>query len=226
MARKRKPANDAFYFSVEGETEKWYLEHLKKLINAELELQKASFRIAMVITVEQNPRKTPWRFISQGERIRVAHLCDYEAGENCLTRFQTVLDNMATAAKDNNLTYCLGYSNISFDLWMILHKQNCNGSRTNNDQYLSELNAAYSTAFSSMKSYKKEDDFKKLLQGITLSEVRKAIDRATVMQRDNENRYALRHYGGYAFYIDNPSLSIHERIQEIFAFCESKGVSV
>lgn len=229
MPRKKKPANDTFYFSVDGETEKWYLEHLCKLVNAELQRQEAKFRIRMVIEVAPNPLRTPWRFISQGAEIRVAHLCDYETPEKCqsgkplLECFQDTLDNMSAAAENYNLTYVLGYSNISFDLWMILHKRDCNGSKAKNDQYLANLNAAYATPFLSMKAYKDGGAFENLLKGIPLLDVRDAVGRATAIQQANAQNYKPQFYRNYKFFTNNPALSIHERIQELFDFCKGKG---
>lgn len=115
MAQKKKtpkrPANNAFYFSVEGETEQWYLEHLRELINAELMAKEAPFRISIIVKVQKDPRQIPWQFITRGEPTNVVHVCDYEspvpqqAGMNRLEQFKTILDNLSAAAKDKNLTY-------------------------------------------------------------------------------------------------------------------------
>lgn len=224
----KRPANERlFCFSVEGDTEKWYLEHLKKLVNDELERQKAGFHIGIAIKVEKDPRQIPWPFIP-----KAVHVCDYEkpmpqqAGMNRSEQFKTMLDNLSAAAKDKNLEYSLGYSNLSFELWLILHKRNCNGGKIDCEQYLADLNAAYSSAFLSLKAYKKEADFKKLMENITLADVHNAIQRARAIQQANAQNHEAQTYRNYEFYTNNPSLSIHERIQDIFAFCAEKGVSV
>lgn len=237
MAQKKKapkrPANEnTFYFSVEGETEQCYLEHLRSLVNDELKRQGAGFRIGMVIKVEKDPRQIPWPFITRGEHVNVVHVCDYEspvpqqAGMNRLEQFKTILDNLSAAAEDKNLTYLLGYSNLSFELWMILHKQPCNGGKIDCKHYLADFNTAYGVSFLSTKACKKEDAFKDLLRGITLSDVHDAIERATAIQQVNQNAAQAQRHRDYEFYTNNPALSIHERVQDIFTFCASRGYSV
>ncbi len=237
MAPKKKapkrPANDkTFYFSVEGETEQWYLEHLQKLVNNELKRQEADFRIGMVIKVEKDPRQISWPFITRWEQTKVVHVCDYEkpvpqqSGMNRLEQFKTILSNMSAAGTDKNLTYSLGYSNLSFELWMILHKQNCNGGKIDCKQYLTDLNTAYSSSFLSTKAYKKEDAFKDLLRGITLPDIQNAIIRATAIQQANQQNHDAQKHCNYEFYTSNPALSIHECLREIFAFCENRGFPV
>ena len=237
MAQKKKtkrPANEnTFYFSVEGETERWYLEHLRTLVNDELKRQGAGFRIGISIQVQKDPRQIPWPFITRGEHVNVVHVCDYEspvpqqAGMNRLEQFKTILDNLSAAAEDKNLTYLLGYSNLSFELWMILHKQPCNGGKIDCKHYLADFNTAYGVSFLSTKACKKEDAFKDLLRGITLSDVHDAIERATAIQAVNTNQKAqAQRHRDYEFYTNNPALSIHERVQDIFTFCASRGYSV
>lgn len=52
--------------------------------------------------------------------------------------------------------YDLGYSNLTFELWIILHKLDCNSSKTNCNHYLSELNKAYNENFEDLREYKEE----------------------------------------------------------------------
>lgn len=39
--------NEKYFFSVEGETEVWYFEHLNKLINDQLERLGADFTVSL-----------------------------------------------------------------------------------------------------------------------------------------------------------------------------------
>ena len=43
-----------YYFSVEGETEKWYLEWLQKQINT---TPQSSYKVSFVIKVQKDPMK-------------------------------------------------------------------------------------------------------------------------------------------------------------------------
>ena len=43
-------------------------------------------------------------------------------------KFKRILSEMNEAKKQKKITYMLGYSNFTFELWMVLHKQDCNSS--------------------------------------------------------------------------------------------------
>ena len=46
-----------------------------------------------------------------------------------------------------DINYKLGYSNFTFELWIILHKTDCNGAKTNRKQYLFDLNKTIKDKF-------------------------------------------------------------------------------
>ena len=54
MARNVNPRKQilTYYFSVEGETEKWYLDWLESQINA---LEEAKFKVKIVSKVQKDP---------------------------------------------------------------------------------------------------------------------------------------------------------------------------
>ncbi len=86
--------------------------------------------------------------------------------------------------------------------------------------YLQFINKAYHEDFGKIARYKEESNFKKCLAKITLDDVKLAIIRA---ERIMEN---LRNIGcrqithkGFAYYEDNPSLSIHQIIRKILKDC-------
>ena len=231
--------NYAFLFSVEGETEKWYLEHLQKLINDALTAKTAPFTLTLNVKVEKSPKSyiktlSPGIGVTERGKMIITHVFDYESpiqqkGMDRLTQFQERLQQMKKAAELKNVKYRLAYSNLSFDLWIILHKQNCNGMKTSCSQYLQDLNSAYrhgKTPFASMKQYKEERSFKEILEEITLSDVRDAIKHAETIEAANAQNYRRQIYCGYRFFVNNPSLSFHERIQELFDFCKKQGCSV
>lgn len=119
-----------------------------------------------------------------------------------------------------SITYKLGYSNFAFDLWIVLHKAECNRSFDNRHQYVDPINRAYHEQFSSMDEYKKEDNFKRLLGKLSLANVLEAIVRAEkITQRNRENKNPIRQYCGYEFYTVNPSLSVWERVKHILCEC-------
>lgn len=118
------------------------------------------------------------------------------------------------------ITYRLGYSNFSFELWLILHKKECNGSFNHRRQYLVPINQAFGESFEDLDQYKQEGNFKRCLSKLTLEDVKHAIRRAdAITARNEKDAKILVKYKGYSYYRDNPSLSIHEVIHLIMAEC-------
>ena len=132
------------------------------------------------------------------------------------------MDRMAdTKRLKKQITYKFGYSNFTFDLWMILHKMDCYGSFSHRKQYITPINKAYEENFENMDEFKHEENFKRCLKKITLGDVIEAIKRAkTIMEINEQNGYTLYQYKGYTYYRENPSLMIWEIIQKILLDCE------
>ncbi len=79
----------------------------------------------------------------------------------------TIRDDEANRRKHKvgkAIKYTLGYSNFAFDLWMVLHKADCNRSLSYRHQYLDPINRAYQEHFSDMDEYKKENNFRDCCQ--------------------------------------------------------------
>ena len=120
-----------------------------------------------------------------------------------------------------SITYRLGYSNFTFELWMILHKADCNGPLAHRSQYLAQLNKAYDENFENLDQYKHEDNFKRVLKKLSLEQVGDAIRRAKlIMQRNAEAGFVPHHYKGYKYYKENPSLSTWEIVDKILRECQ------
>lgn len=208
-----------YYFKVEGETEKWYLDWLQEKINNETE---SRYKVSIDSKIQKNPLKRA-KSLNVISKVEITHLFDYESDEEIhSTQFKTTLDLLKEASNlGKQIKYNLGYSNFSFELWMILHKANCNTLFTHRRQYIDPINAVYSENFEDIKQYKHEDNFKRDLAKISLQEVKDAIGRSKViMQRNEDNGYVLQQYKGYCYYKENPSLSIWESIDKIIKDCE------
>ena len=72
-----KKYTNKYYFSVEGETEKWYLEWLKDRIN---ELDESRYRVAIDCKVEKNPFRRAKR-MTITSKTEIWHLSDYESND-------------------------------------------------------------------------------------------------------------------------------------------------
>lgn len=76
----------------------------------------------------------------------------------------------------------------------------------------------FSTAY---YSFKEENNFKRGLKKMNLSNVISAIERSKkIMLRNNENGYKLCEYNGYKYYRENPLLAVWESIEKILKDCE------
>ncbi len=218
MAR-RKIANK-YYFTVEGETEQWYLKWLEAQINA----AEATFSVSFVCPIYKDPLKYA-RSLPILQKTKIVHVTDYESDEPIhKAQFITAIDRMREAAKDakygKKISYVLGYSNLTFELWMILHMADCNGALPYRHQYIDPLNRAYGERFENLDQYKHEDNFKRILRKLTLENVKAAISRAErIMWRNLENGYTPVEYKGYSYYRENPSLSIWEHVKSILIEC-------
>lgn len=212
----RKPIQ-TYYFSVDGQTEVYYLQRLGELINKEPD---SVYHVAMKPKVE-NPISYVKK-LNVMSRITVTHICDMESNDPVHTAaFKATLAALKKASgQGKTIDYRLGYSNFTFELWMILHKIDCNRSFTHRSQDLVPLNQAFQEQFSELSEYKPEPEFKRILRNISLEDVKHALTRAkTIMRRNQEHGVKLEEYKGYNYYANNPALTIGDAIEQILHDC-------
>ena len=138
MARLKE--NKTYYFSVEGETEKWYLDWLVRIIN---NTTYSAHKVSIKSEVQKDPVKYAKKLTVLDKTV-VYHLSDYESDEPVhVQQFSTTMDRMRQASSNKQITYKFGYSNLTFDLWIILHMVDCNGYISHRDNYVKPLNRAY-----------------------------------------------------------------------------------
>lgn len=210
-----------YYFTVEGETEKWYLKWLEKTITSD---SRSLYKVSIDCSVDKNPYKYVKK-LNVLNKIDIYHLSDYESDEpGHVKEFIDTMDNMKKAMSiGKQIKYKFGYSNFTFDLWMILHMIDCNTSLTHRSQYLKYINKAYKESFTGMDHYKEETNFKRCLSKLDLSNVKEAVERAKAIMAKNEaNGYVLHEYKGFKYYKENPSLLIWEAIDTILKDCMEK----
>lgn len=150
-----------YYFSVEGETEKWYLDWLQDRIN---ESRDAKYTVKLDSKIQKDPLARA-KGMTILQKTEITHVFDRESEDSVHARqFMATLDRMKAAQSlGKNIKYRLGYSNFTFELWIILHKANCNGAKTHRRQYLAPLNTAYGEHFESLEEYKHEANFQRIL---------------------------------------------------------------
>ena len=126
--RKKRKEKRVFYLSVEGvNCEKQYFEHLQKLIN---QSSQARYGVEFVIKAQISP-KSMYKRISvlpvdrygRNQKIPYLHIQDIEDYKNTEARrkFEGTLDDMRWVRRQSGVPYELGYSNYTFELWMLLH---------------------------------------------------------------------------------------------------------
>ena len=186
----KKKTTKKYYFSVEGETEQWYLKWLQDTIN---NTEQAAYRVSIDCPVRKDPVKHA-KCLNVTQKVEVYHFFDYESDEQThVNAFMSAMDNMKKAEKiGKQITYKSGYSNFTFDLWIVLHMADSNASYAHRKQYLVPINRAFGEKFASMEEF---------------------------MQSNQDNGYTLHQYKGYHFYKENPSLESWKAIEKILKDC-------
>ncbi len=206
-----------YVFSVEGETEQWYLLWLRDQIN---QCEKRKYNVSIDAKIQQSPKKF-YKTVNAKTTPEIIHICDVESNEPVhVEKFRNILSEMKEAKTQKRITYRLGYSNFTFELWIVLHKKDCNGMLTHRRQYLEHINRAFGESFENLDQYKHEDEFKRCLGKLSIDNVRDALRRADMIEMNNKkDGKTFVEYKGYTYYRDNPALSINEAIRMIFDEC-------
>lgn len=208
-----------YHFSVEGENEKWYLQHLQLMINS---INSNPYNVKFDIKIQKSVLKRA-KALSVIYPTTVFHVCDFESKESLHTlQFANLLDELKVVKElRNDIQYKLGYSNFTFELWIILHKIECNNMLQHRKNYLLHLNNAYKTNFKFLDDYKREKNFKDILKELNIQHVINAINRANkIKQHHIDKDDNLIEYQGFKYYKDNPDLTIHECIEKILSDCK------
>lgn len=199
----------------EGETEFWYFEWLREQIN------KDERRCAnLVFQAEKTlaPDKYAKRVTSVFEGRKWYHILDKEsATQNNIEKFRNGLKSFRKANGVRKYIKCiLGYSNISFELWLLLHKSDFRSPVIQPSDYWPHIKKIFKLkSVSKFEHYKHEENFKKVLSQLTLEDVYNAIQRAkSLMEQLGETDEPVE-FCKFRYYETNPSLSIHVVVEDI-----------
>ena len=164
----RRLQNNKYFFSVEGETEELYFKHLKNLILAE----KGRIANPVFVIHKDSPAKVVKK-IPMILPCTITAVFDVEdADADHRKRFENTLKEMSVAENlGKAIKFDLGYSNIDFELWIILHKKDLFGNVGSKAQYLKSINQIFGTKFEALREYKTERNFSQILLKITLNVV-------------------------------------------------------
>ena len=199
--------NARYYFTVEGETEKWYLEWLRDAINAD---PRSKVKVVCSPKVQKNPVKGAKAKTNLDKSAKVFHVFDFEDEEPIHVKaFKDTLANMKKAGSlGRGFRYVSAYSNLTFELWMVLHKGDC-PALAHRRQYLKPINDLYGEHFESLDEYKHEANFKRVLGKLTVDDAVTAVGRAeTLAKRAEEHGLRKAQHCGYSYYLDNPATDL------------------
>ena len=86
-------------------------------------------KVSIDCPVKQYPLKHA-KSLTVTRKIEIYHFFDYESDEPIHVQgFQDAMDNMKKAEQlGKQIKYKSGYSNFTFDLWILLHMADCNTS--------------------------------------------------------------------------------------------------
>ena len=218
-----------FHISVEGKNcETMYFEHLANLIN---------HSALSVYNLKVSPKKMlPSEYAKRvahmpankvkGKNLPYIHIQDIEDfyDDKFKQKFYNLIDDIRKTEEDFNIKYELGYSNYSFELWMLLHVTDVSLVCDNRYSYLSSINRYFESNFRSLDDFKQKDNFKKILERyITLASVFQALHRADRLVSNNQSiNKSSKCYRNFKFYCDNPDTTVHEVIKIIFSTCGVK----
>ncbi len=190
----------------EGLQEEMYLNYIASLIK--VFPQKV---VKFNTTIDK-----PYRLNRTYEEYDSAAIFDYdfndvEFKDNIKLCDQLNNANKPTQRKKGKNTYH-AFSNVNFDLWLILHKEDFSRPVLRNNAYVADLRRIY--GLESTEDIKSESAIKKILSQISLEDVKNAISRADNIREgkiDDDKMFI-----GSTVYYSNPDFSIHEFLKVVF----------
>lgn len=185
-----------YIMTVEGETEKWYFDWLCNEIN---NCPERSYNISIDARVQRPIRF--YKTVNTRTLTKAFHICDIESNSPEHTeKFTNILSEMKDAHLQKKFKYELGYSNYTFELWIILHKMDCNGSLAHRKKYLNPICRAFEEKFEDLNKFKQEAIFKRCLKKISIEDVKQAIRRAEQIMSSKEKAHKqIIKYKGYSY---------------------------
>lgn len=199
------PYRKTYLCLCEGQQESMYLNHVASLI------KKFPEKVIKFNTFEDSPHRLKKRY----EEYDSAALFDFDHNEMEFKRNIQICDELnrqlkRSARKDRRHIYH-AYSSVNFDLWLILHKEDFTKCVSRNDAYVTELQRVFS--LNPTDKIKNVEVIKKILNQITLDDVKAAISRAGKIRNAKEE--GDRETIGNTTIYSNPDFSIHEFLRAV-----------
>ena len=172
----------SYYGAYEGLQEEKYLKHLQFLINQN---QNATKRVNFRFTSSNGGG--PLYIVQKSLRSSTfANLKELIKNKKIVAIFDYDFKQDFIEAIHYGEKHCviLGYSNVNFDLWLLLHKKKFQKKITKTNGYEKELRKVYH--LDKDDNIKTEEHIEKILNQITLEDVKRAIENAREISKFHE----------------------------------------
>lgn len=196
----------SYYCVCEGQQEEMYLKHIERL------LKKPQERVVTFNTTQGSAERLKKTYTEYDN----AALFDYDFKDTEFRQNINICEQLqrkSKKSKEKNVYHA--YSNVNFDLWLILHKEDFYKPVTSNDAYVNDVRRIYKLG--SEADIKKEAVIKRILEDISLEDVKDAIRRAEQI-RARKLEFDCFMVGSVACY-DNPDFSLHEFLKIVLRDC-------
>lgn len=195
------------YFCIcDGQQEEMYLKHIALLI------KKHQERVVTFNTTQGSAEGLKKNYTEYDN----AALFDYDFKDMEFQRKINIcaqLQRKNRKSKGKNVYHA--YSNVNFDLWLILHKEDFYRPVTSNDAYAADVRRIYKLG--SEADIKEKAVIERILGKISLDDVKDAIRRAEqIRARKLESDCFM--VGSVACY-GNPDFSLHEFLKIVLKDC-------
>lgn len=222
VSKRIRKQTKRYYFSVEGETEKWYLDWLQKKINENANL---NYKVCFDIKVNKDPLDIVKNSINLWGG-NVFHFFDFESlSHGHIKARDETFKRLKEASSIKGVSYKAAYSNFCFELWLLLHKKCLRRSFTDRKQYLVEINKTFNKKFADLREFKHRGNFCSILNVLTFSDFLQAIENSELILKDcEENGRRIKKYG-FEFFENNPSTSVGTVLMWVLKDCGFKAPS-
>lgn len=198
------------YFCVcAGQQEEMYLKHLAQL------LKKPNERGVTFNTTVGSAELLRRNYTEYDKAVLFDHdFNEVEFERNIKTCVELDRESQKKRKRKGERIYH-AYSNVNFDLWLILHKEDYTRPVTRTDAYVDEVRRVY--GLDPEADIKNRDVIKKILDQIELNDVKEAIRRA---ERIRAGKLECD-----GFYVcsevcyNNPDFSIHKFLKDVLEDC-------
>ena len=191
----------------EGQQEEMYLKHVAKLIT------DFPNRVIHFNTIVGNPDRMRKTLVDYDKVALFDH--DFnDVGFRQSIELCDRLDKTGRATRQRSRTYH-AFSNLNFDLWLILHKEDFGRPISRNDAYQPEVRRIY--GLGSTDDIKSKELIQAILRQIALNDIKNAIRRAERLRSQKIVSDGV--IIGSTRCYPNPDLSIHAFMQAVLADC-------